>query len=966
MESCTCDKLNGYCMHSKTTLLTAGSTLLTWTLSGNIGRRSQATFDPRKKRLVRPRLEDVISKMRREQNAATEEALAKSRGTKAYMSWRVKKAKAKAARAREREEEVSPTSSYETPPVENATMSEDLTQILEHNKPRRKKRKRKAQLEGSQKRQKAVSDSGSVVEDTNTTEQLTATAHKDNNSKSDAQRGDKSSGGRMSPVVEIIRKLPSADSLQRGDNSATIPYSVTNPAQNASRENYVTVVDAIVKKAEDLAKQLKVESTPPRLATSRDIALRGLARDATDNVQLIPHNVAQESATADYGSLATKPSINFKESGVMLKQGSDIAGLDAQLGIDTHGEQTHAEPVKALILLDSDSDDDIEITSVKIADPNLKQAHSHLRTSSPKNSLGNKHRRLPKSDLVDPPNMKLSPSLLVKTPSQGGKRAPPGLRELPEHTARRGYAGLEFEGGPSTEKSSDTRTPARTQSQGGKGRKKGTPSQSALPSTKFIPTLVGKLLGARPGPILIDDDLEEELTSPESSPGPGIARLEIEIGPKEMKFVRQKPLPISISSDEGSDEDSPSGLHMRTTNELRLQYQNNMSNGTQIAIAAGSPVSQQGRLHKSNLSREPKSLQKTLERQDIWPAESRGELAQAAADYLNSIPHNRHISIGVTEMLNLLGEQPEFDTLCSQIKKSGRVLAKPAFANAILSKLEPEIIEEPKSSKVFNRTESPKQSKVPTPVKYSSNISRKMTPGRVADSETRNATQISANAEVIVIDAPASIPPTKTGATSSQTTHQHARKDEVLNYIAERILLQGNLGMLPKFIDLTIARVVEEEYNLFEAEKAVAKREAEKATNERVVRQPDFSVYKRVADRTDRVEETSRNGTAPSFEWTWNYSQHTESERKMRGRSTSVALSSVHTAQAPSQGQALLLTPRKVHGRSTTPEIWLNSSPGRVRVDQDGPGNSMDSDGDSIGSSDAFFDAKQRPSTEIL
>lgn len=127
------------------------------------------------------------------------------------------------------------------------------------------------------------------------------------------------------------------------------------------------------------------------------------------------------------------------------------------------------------------------------------------------------------------------------------------------------------------------------------------------------------------------------------------------------------------------------------------------------------------------------------------------------------------------------------------------------------------------------------------------------------------------------------------------------------------------------------------------------------------MRQPDFSVYKRVADRVDRVEETSSN-----FEWTRSNSHYAEL-RKIRGRSTSVALPSKQTAQARLEAQALQMTPRKTRGRSTTPELWLSSPPRReMLVLQDVDGKSIDSDSDGTGSSDTFFDAKEGFSTETL
>lgn len=181
--------------------------------------------------------------------------------------------------------------------------------------------------------------------------------------------------------------------------------------------------------------------------------------------------------------------------------------------------------------------------------------------------------------------------------------------------------------------------------------------------------------------------------------------------------------------------------------------------------------------------------------------------------------------------------------------------------------------------------------------------------------------------------------------------------------------------MLPQFVKFTAAQIVEEECNIFNDEKAVAKLEAEKGTKEaeeeqnlsKTMSKPDFSVYKRFADGIDRVEETPGKTKASSFEWTWTNSQCTESGRKIRGRSTSVALPSQPTAQARLEGQALQMTPRKIRGRSTTPEFWLGSPPRReVLVVQDVDGKSMDSDSGGTGSSDIFFDAKERFSTKTL
>lgn len=408
-----------------------------------------------------------------------------------------------------------------------------------------------------------------------------------------------------------------------------------------------------------------------------------------------------------------------------------------------------------LIPLDSDSEDDLEIVSVKMAAPEPKQTQNNLPTSSPRNSLSTKPRQPPKFIPAAPPSA-LKPFMSpAKTPSQAGKKGPLGLKAFsttaqlkptivgrlintepgpivvnddeneelnsPEPTPGPGIARMAIEGGPSTGKSSAPGAPAKAASEAGKNEKKGPPGLKALSSTtKFTPTLVGRLLSTKSGPILINENHEEELTSPESSPGPGIARLQIEIGPQETKFVRQKPLPISISSDEDFDEEKPTRTHKRIVSELRLQYRDNMSNAAQAAKPVSSPPQ----------SSPPRPI---VEQQEIWPEESRGALAQAAIEYLHAVPQNSQLPMDVAEMLSLLGEQPEFNMLCSQIKKSGRTLAKPAFASAILSKLEPQDIQKPDGRMAFNRTESYPRSKISTPVRNSPNMSKKMTPGRDVD-----------------------------------------------------------------------------------------------------------------------------------------------------------------------------------------------------------------------------------------
>ncbi|KAE9993375.1 hypothetical protein EG327_005362 [Venturia inaequalis] len=1018
---------------------------------GNSVRRSEETFS-RKTEVVRPRLGDVISKMRREQIATSEETLAKSRGSKAYMSWRVKRAKAKATEAREREEEEyeisreparedsivynflsSPSSNHETPPVEDATTSEGLTPIFGHKEPRNK-RKQKAHLESSRKRRKAASELSLAEEDINTTEESIVAAHQDNNSQSEALRGHKSR-------------------IREPRSPSTIAHSSV-PMVGDVVENADTL--------EEAADVLEVGSTLLKESNSPDSGRRDSARDAT----LLPYSAIQVPVTIDSGSHTTRLPASFQKPGGRFKQGRNYAGPHAQPGFDSHAEQTHPEPVAsstndarhgllrrerdlissmnlqasqppqdqiltpikppttktAPIFLDSDSDDDVEIISMKITEPNPKQSRSDLPPpSSTKNGLANKSRRPPKSDSVVPPRTQQIFTSPAKTLSQGRKKGPLGLGELPAHTRRPGITPA---------------TPAKTPSQTGKDGKQGQSGVEVLLSaTKFTPTLVRRLLRTRPAPILVDDNLEEELTSPESSPGPGIAQMQIEIGPKETKFARQEPLPISISSDEDSNEDSPSRPNKRSVSELRLEYRSSMPDRSQKATAARPLPSQHGRLQTSQPVREQTSRRETMEQQEIWPEESRGELAQAAIDYLNAVPQNKQLPMDNTEMLNFLGEQPDFNKLCSQIKQSGRALSKPAFASAILSKLEPPVIEEPSSEIVDNRTEPSPRSQISTSVKHSPNISRKMTPGRVVDTppssalpkdswnpktksrvypefprgaatrgspmgperislmspapsssqntplehtpkrrkivevaSNRNATPIPSNSGVIIIDATASNLPNTPRLTSSQATHPQTRKDEVLSHIAERLLLHEGLEMLPQFIKFTTAKIVEEEYNLFNAEKAVAEREAEKATNSKAVRPPDFSVYKRLADWANREDETSGKRTAPTFKWTWSYSRVMDSSRKIRGRSTSVTLPSEQIAQATSQGQVLLLMPRKTRGRSTTPEMWINSRPGRDRADQDMHGKSVndDDDDDSNGSSDAFFDAEENLSTETL
>lgn len=128
--------------------------------------------------------------MRREPNAATEEALAKSRGNRAHRSWKVKQANAALARDREEEEyetsretssedpnmydfPSSPTSHHETPSVQNATMSENLTPIPEHNGPRESKRKLKARLDDAKKRRKLAAEPNSSEGGISTAEEMT-------------------------------------------------------------------------------------------------------------------------------------------------------------------------------------------------------------------------------------------------------------------------------------------------------------------------------------------------------------------------------------------------------------------------------------------------------------------------------------------------------------------------------------------------------------------------------------------------------------------------------------------------------------------------------------------------------------------------------------------------------------------------------------------------------------------------
>lgn len=266
IESCTCEKINGYCVHSQIQINGRWFDVSNLTPVGNNGRRLQETF-PRKEELIRPRLKDVISKIRREKNAATEEALAKSRGHRAHRSWKLKKVNAALARTLEEEEyessrepasedsnmyniSSSPSSRLETQPVENATMPEDSTPIPEHSESRRKKRKPKARLEGSQKRRKVASESSSAEEDINTAEEMIEAAHKDKNSQTEAHRA----------VVER------ADTM------------------------------------EELIEVLQVESTQPKPAPSPNSARRDSATDEAYNVQSIPYDDSHSPAKIDNGS----------------------------------------------------------------------------------------------------------------------------------------------------------------------------------------------------------------------------------------------------------------------------------------------------------------------------------------------------------------------------------------------------------------------------------------------------------------------------------------------------------------------------------------------------------------------------------------------------------------------------------------------------------------------------------------
>ncbi|QDS67552.1 hypothetical protein FKW77_003036 [Venturia effusa] len=1131
--SSNCSKLNGGYVHSEVQIDAQWFDVTDIRPEGNKGRRLEGML-PGNQGVLRPRLRSVLSRMRREHNTATEEALAKSRGDKAYQSWKAKQSNAapileveengyEASRGPAREDSntysfpSSPTSRRVTPPFENTTLSGDSTPMPEHNKSRRGKRKRKADLAEAQKRRKLTFEPGPAQEDISAAEEATVAAHK--NKVSAARPGSKPQSLRLSPFVEIITNTTSGGSLQKAHKLASITVSRSNSISSGALEGHaasdetrliVPTVAAIKEKGdalEEFTGASRVESTPLEPNTSPRNARRDSSREEIENRQGIPHNVLECCATPDHRSLTIERPARLEESGGLLNQDRTFTGTSAQPASQIHQDlpnsptsyvrhnstrhvlndiTSDAQQTRPLeergvslsmpstsrttpISLESDPEDDLEIISVKIAPTNLKKAQGDPPVPSPQNGLSRKPRQ-PSKPCPDTPakdkKMSLSPA---KPLSQTRKKGPPGVKELPTgahptltntrtplnvkpgHRLNNNYDAVrstspglmsgsgfpprEIEVHRSKKKTPNTTAPAEASTQARSGRKKGPPGLKTLPSANsFTPALVGYLINTKPGPIAVDEDADEELISPESSPGPGIARVQIEARLKETKFVHQKPLPISISSDEDSDDDSSTTSRANSISELHLQYRGNNPQGGTTALK---PTPWKTSFQASSHTPE-RTSRSIVEQHEMWPEESRGSFAQAAIEYLNAVPQNKQIPMAAAEMLSLLGEQPEFNELCSQIKKSGRTFTKPAFARALLSELESDTLENPIDQTVTVNLTPPSRVEASTAAKLSLDVPGKMTPGLVMDTPPGSAlsrylvnpatgprtapkhprvkvvralpksrevisliepdptsthetpsehvpkqqkvSRLTADSnisssEVIVLDSPALSSSFQPHYSSHPATHGQTRINEVLDHIAKRLLLHEGPDILTQFVKFTIAQIVEEEYNLFNAEKAVAKRQAGKVIQvskreqrlSKSVRQPDFSVYNRFPDRLDRARNAAGTTGPLNFEWTWSVTGEMET-KKIRARSTSISLPSEPIAQAPMARQAFPLTPRKIRGRSTTPELWLMPSQRDTRTDSDELAKSegQSDDSESTATGDDFFDAEESLSTETI
>jgi hypothetical protein len=984
-DSCTCVKINGYCAHSKILINGCWFSVTDLTPVGNNGRRLKATF-PRGKELVRPRLKDVINKMKAQKNAATEEALARSRGIKAYRSWKVKKANEALAREIKEEEAgtterqpnedsntfnfpSSPSSRLETSPLEDAIAApQPPSPTVKQEDTQARKRKHKANRgERPKKRRRVSAHLQSNHEDAvDTTETIDCVVQEDEMAMSRHQETNIAQTSGSLIVMEAKMTVVSHDSLQeQGKVSLSL-----EPERDMIQENHMVVY-----------KDEKIQDwhiDPSKVQQPRPSSIVNASETTADRQDVVDMIETQCGRTLANKGIAVKSTAPLPTTATIDIVHHDSGRREAEEVENVAGNSATKKSGKALakphpISLDDSSEDDVQIVSVNSSAIQKRQTQSKRLDSSLKNIAPHKPHNPPKPGLNLPP-LPFPPAIPATTPSQVGTKEPKSVVNPSSSTAR------------------------------------------------FPPALVERLLNTKPGPIAVDEDLEEELTSPESSPGPGVAGIQIEVSrSKEVRFVRQEPTPISISSDSDEDMSVP---RKRTLSDLRTQYRTNTPKAAHGTTTAQQTITKNAN-HQSEQPERTNEHAQISKRHDVWPEETRGAVAQAATEYLNELVHNKQSQMAVPELLHMLGKQPDFNMLCSQILISGRTLAKPAFAKAILSKLQPKTDKTPGNGKSVRHTDASPRSGEITPTRPASNTPKKRTQEQsLGVSATKSSAEVARSnkvkaapmsTEIISLDSPGPNPPNSTSPgvplifqttprnpakahrsdTASKSasldlevsnldlpatipttnpqllsklSHKQSRKVEVLDYVAERLLLHEGLKMLPQLLEFLVEKTVKKEADLFKAEQAVAKRSAEKGAkdskrkeeHEKTRRRLDFRCGKDVGER---VEETPPKRKQSEIEWNWNNSEDAHSRKRVRGRSTSVALPSNQSDQARPVRSIQTPCPQytqRNRGRSTTPMLWLSQS---TRNETRLPGKER-SASVSTTSDDDFFDAKERMSTE--
>jgi hypothetical protein len=927
-ESCSCVKVKGLCQHSMVELNGYWFKVTDLTPTGTDGKQLAKQF-PYEESLVRPRLRDVIMKMRAEPNAATEEALAKARGSKSWRSWRVRKANEALDREKREEQEEALKTRDRAPsavaPYRTETVEIPNAVLQSEPQPTPSSLSSSHLLPASQ----TVDMSPKV---STTSSPASTTAHL------------KSILKRKSKYDEHIEA-----NKRRKISSFSLPpqqrrrVSLFEQQVNIDHQHSIAACTSGKDGNAEQSQQLAAEE--PRRPTSPSIV-----REAPKMAGIMPTRSLHHPHKSSDGIVI--PAVpNDHQACRSSTTAGNPAGNSKKVATTILGKTVKLEPRP--ISLDSDSsDDEVEVTVPKTTH---KLLTPHIRKSTTK--LTGKTLDL-ESDPIEPRSDNEKPST-SPNPRKDGPDAQSGqpiLRHNP---------------------------------------------QQALPKQITL-AFIGKQVHAKtPNLIAVSGDLNEEvLSSSAKSKVSQIRMPQIQVAQSPACPARtaprqrphQHPEPITISSDSSDDSDTEQQLRWSNSATNTSQAQRSVqpsvavvttekgtttgprapqtAGRTTIAIAA---QQSQG---SSGIKLTPPATAKSAKPGTVWPEAIRGVIAGAAAEYLNALPENNQSPIDPSEIVKMLVEQPDFNTLYSEIRASGRTIAKQAFAKAILSKV-PETAKQkasrslpakppatnpqlqavisPTTTAVGSKGKGPESSVEKNIVSRGSLHRSSMSGGQSCPSfRNKNATQKTSRQEVTT---PQTALPShrshtnaaKTGNmefTNTQTsshavpsptesqpsgalkpvttllskpqrpeiltssTKMLARKDEVLDYVSKRLLLYDGFIGLPTLLKFIVEEVAFEECEEYAEECASLEREA--AQKARIL--------------SEAQSQPQINTSSPA-----QISGYYSGIKRLRGKPSPPASSEDPTIRKRVRGRStsppVFLDPtlrKRVRGRSTTPPLYMD------------------------------------------